>query len=249
MSRKSGANLRSNGPESGNPTAVIDVSLDGSLRVTLRRSSSLWGEGVVGTPLASVRVCPCVPRFRLPRSLPLAVYLVTTSQCMDGPERLSHDGSLLAVANSGNLGQVTIVRVATGGTIAVLTDHTLEIQDLAFSRDDRLLATASLDGTARIWDAHTGRPLRVLEHPDSVENVAFSPDGRRGDARLRRRDQDLGRLQRLHESGCPDGARALAGDSPAHERRAADVPRQLTQRRRRSSSDWWTLWNNNQPIL
>lgn len=95
-----------------------------------------------------------------------------------GPERLSHDGSLLAVANSGNLGQVTIVRATSGRTVAVLTDHTLGIQDLTFSPDDRLLATASLDGTARIWDAHTGRPLRVFEHPDSVENVAFSPDGR-----------------------------------------------------------------------
>lgn len=95
-----------------------------------------------------------------------------------GPVRLSHDGTLLAVANSGNLGQITIVRVATGRTVAVLTDHTLAIQDLVFSPDDRLLATASLDGTARIWDAHTGRPLRVLEHPDGVENVAFSPDGR-----------------------------------------------------------------------
>ena len=95
-----------------------------------------------------------------------------------GPERLSHNGTLLAVANSGNLGQIALVRVATGRTVAVLTDHTLEIQDLAFSPDDRLLATASLDGTARIWDAHTGRPLRVLEHPSGVENVAFSPDGR-----------------------------------------------------------------------
>jgi DNA-binding SARP family transcriptional activator/WD40 repeat protein len=95
-----------------------------------------------------------------------------------GPVRLSHDGTLLAVANSGNLGQIAIVRVATGRRVAVLTDHTLEIQDQAFSPDDRLLATASLDGTARIWDAHTGRPLRVLEHPDGVENVAFSTDGR-----------------------------------------------------------------------
>ncbi len=95
-----------------------------------------------------------------------------------GPERLSHDGTLLAVANSGNLGQIAIVRMSTGRTVAVLTDHTLGIQDLAFSPDDRLLATASLDGSARIWDAHTGRPLRVLEHPDGVENVAFSPNGR-----------------------------------------------------------------------
>jgi WD40 repeat protein/DNA-binding SARP family transcriptional activator len=95
-----------------------------------------------------------------------------------GPERLSHDGTLLAVANSGNLGQVTIIELATGRTVAVLTEHTRGIQDLAFSPDDRLLATASLDGTARIWDAHTGKPLRVLEHPDGVENVAFSPDGR-----------------------------------------------------------------------
>jgi WD40 repeat protein len=95
-----------------------------------------------------------------------------------GPERLSHDGTLLAVANSGNLGQVTIIELATGRTVAVLTEHTRGIQDLAFSPDDRLLATASLDGTARIWDAHTGQPLRVLEHPDGLENVAFSPNGR-----------------------------------------------------------------------
>jgi WD40 repeat protein len=95
-----------------------------------------------------------------------------------GPVRLSHDGTLLAVANSGNLGQITIASVATGRTVAVLTDHTLEIQDLAFSPDDRLLATASLDGTARIWDPRTGSQLRVLEHPDGVQNVAFSPNGR-----------------------------------------------------------------------
>jgi DNA-binding SARP family transcriptional activator/WD40 repeat protein len=94
-----------------------------------------------------------------------------------GPERLSHDGSLLTIANSGNVGQATIVQVGTGRTVAVLTDHTQVIQDLAFSPDDRLLATAAVDGTARIWDAHTGRPLRVLEHPDGVQNVAFSPDG------------------------------------------------------------------------
>jgi len=96
-----------------------------------------------------------------------------------GPLRFSPDGSLLAVANSGNLGQVTILDVASGRVLTTVTGGTAEIQDLAFSPNGSLLATASLDGTGRIWDAHTGKPLRQLDHPDPVNNVAFSPDGRR----------------------------------------------------------------------
>jgi DNA-binding SARP family transcriptional activator/WD40 repeat protein len=95
-----------------------------------------------------------------------------------GPVRLSPDGHLLAVANSGNIGQVTVVDVHTGRTLAVLNGQTKGIQDLAFNPAGTLLATASLDGTARIWDAHTGRPLRILDDPSPLDNVAFSPDGR-----------------------------------------------------------------------
>src|SRR5437763_988352 len=47
-----------------------------------------------------------------------------------GPVRLSRDGRLLAVANSGNLGQVTLVDVANGHTLAVLNGDTKGIQDL-----------------------------------------------------------------------------------------------------------------------
>ena len=39
-------------------------------------------------------------------------------------------------------------------------------------------ARSSLDHTVRIWDAHTLRVLRVLDHPDPVYLVAFSPDSR-----------------------------------------------------------------------
>ena len=53
-----------------------------------------------------------------------------------------------------------------------------QVQDITYSPNRGLLATASLDGTARVWDARTGRPLRVLPHPDAVNNVAFSPDSR-----------------------------------------------------------------------
>ena len=50
---------------------------------------------------------------------------------------------------------------------------------VAFSPDGRLLATASHDGTARLWDPATGEPRRTLTgHTDAVIGVAFSPDGR-----------------------------------------------------------------------
>ena len=50
---------------------------------------------------------------------------------------------------------------------------------MAFSPDGRLLATASTDRTARLWDPATGECLRTLTgHAEAVYGVAFSPDGR-----------------------------------------------------------------------
>jgi tetratricopeptide (TPR) repeat protein len=49
---------------------------------------------------------------------------------------------------------------------------------VAFTPDGRHFATASNDGTARVWDAATGRPAGpVLKHTNYVASVAFSPDG------------------------------------------------------------------------
>ncbi len=64
--------------------------------------------------------------------------------------------------------------------LIAMTGHTAGVVAAAFGPDGARVGTASLDNTARIWDARTGRSLRVLRgHTDRVVGIAFSPDGRR----------------------------------------------------------------------
>ena len=49
---------------------------------------------------------------------------------------------------------------------------------MALSRDGRTAATGSWDGTARVWDVPTRKPIGLpLDHGGRVMSVALSPDG------------------------------------------------------------------------
>jgi WD40 repeat protein len=51
---------------------------------------------------------------------------------------------------------------------------------IAFSSDGRLLATPGHHGRVHVWDVHTGKLIREIEHNvgSSVQGLDFSPDGR-----------------------------------------------------------------------
>ncbi len=56
--------------------------------------------------------------------------------------------------------------------------HSKSVLEVAFSPDGKMIATASWDKTARVWDLATGQPIGPpITHRDAVRSVAFSPDG------------------------------------------------------------------------
>ena len=116
---------------------------------------------------------------------PLFSYFMLNLTAM-GDGIFSPNGRLMATA--GRLTQVFSVN--EDGSATLLYDFAQadesRINDVAFSLDSRLIATAQLDGTTRLWDSETGQELAVMRrnqeqneqsHYIEVDGLAFSPDG------------------------------------------------------------------------
>jgi eukaryotic-like serine/threonine-protein kinase len=73
----------------------------------------------------------------------------------------------------------TFVPVNAPPTTLVKGGHTSEVWGITASPNGRWIATASHDGTVKLWDAQARKLVRTLEgHRDVVWCVAFSPDSK-----------------------------------------------------------------------
>jgi WD40 repeat protein len=96
----------------------------------------------------------------------------------------SPDGRWIAVAGltvgGGKHGDlIYLLSLETSQVATVLKGHTDGIVGLRFSHDSRRLASASIDGTARLYDLQTAKMEHVLRgHKGRVRKVCFSHDDR-----------------------------------------------------------------------
>jgi WD40 repeat protein len=140
----------------------------------------------------------------------------------------SPDGTTFVTEGPEDEGLVDIRDAETGESVHSFQGHDLDINDVAFSHDGSMLATAGDDGAARVWDPQTGEKLQTFETPDDqiVWGLSFSPDDSRlavvslGDQLVRVMDLATGRTVReIPSRGAhfamfsPDGERlALVGE-------------------------------------
>ncbi|MCR9245660.1 MAG: protein kinase [bacterium] len=96
--------------------------------------------------------------------------------------RWSNDGSKVLTAAMDDRGPQSASAVlwrADGSPLTTLEGHSHWISDAAFQPGSDRVATASVDGTVRLWDLANGMPPGIWQHDGVVQHVAFDRSGKR----------------------------------------------------------------------
>ena len=156
---------------------------------------------------------------------------------------VSRDGMYLAVANGV---VIALLHLPTKRVVQLLVGHQPSVWSLSFSPDGTQLASASWDGTARLWETQTGKELFVFRHQNlRITAIQFSPDGRLvasggDDHRVRIWDAQTGKEVRVCD-GHADGIRALAWSPDGHRIASAGVDQIIRLWRCRDGAELLTL--------
>lgn len=89
----------------------------------------------------------------------------------------SPDGA--RIITGGHESVARVFDVTTGLQVAALAGHRSVVFDVEWSRDGRLLATASFDGAVRLWSAESSALLHTLDGGSSRSGVGFDAAARR----------------------------------------------------------------------
>jgi len=107
--------------------------------------------------------------------------LVATLEEPDGPVwclAWTKDGKTLISGSAFPGGCIRKWNTTTWKQSAVLTEHYSAIRGIAISPNGRILASASYDSTARLWNLENDQPIgSPLQHAGPVSCVSFSADG------------------------------------------------------------------------
>src|SRR5207245_7998092 len=90
-------------------------------------------------------------------------------------EVCSSDRTLLVAAGRDQI--IRVFRTDSGALRTVWTGHGGRIYSLSFAPDGETVASASLDGTIRLWDVRTGRTMARFDRPPEARGVTFTHDG------------------------------------------------------------------------
>ena len=199
---------------------AVTCSPDGHYVATgsFDQTARIW-DADTGAPLETIPVCsPVVSLAFSPDGSKLLTPGPDNTACVWAVEDLPK--------SPGGLSDRDTVRTAPVTEPLRLRGHARAVMTVAWSSDNRWLATGGKDNTARIWDAHNGAERFTLTgHTGWVRAVAFAPSGKflasgSADHTIRFWEVESGRCLRISTNHTadvlslafsPDGLRLASG--------------------------------------
>lgn len=138
------------------------------------------GKSVVASEnLTTMGQSGSIHQYQLDDEIETARFIGAVHSSADAGMAFSPDSTRLAYGNNSN-GAVDVYSIPDGKPVFSLYGHTALVNEVQYSPDGKLLASASDDATIRLWDADTWKLMRTLiGHQKRVTRIVFSPDGTR----------------------------------------------------------------------